>query len=317
MIHTNSILKKIGKIDLCYMIRNFIYWCVKDDDNVNIQHIQYRKNLSSIENDKTNVLKISYREFPTSGKIFALIDFSFKETLHDINKLFTTDYIESMDVNVNETTYRYKFQSLLSLILEKMFILLHEDDPNIDIADEVDIINKFKATLQYTLQLYIAQPDKTIENISTEYSKLFQVNKETIQEFIIDVLYPGQREKQKRELENLVAILLENIRTFQKNHRKLFNTLYDNIKSIENVNYTIDNLLKNVSKKATLEEKKNYILKDVKISVEANINKYLNNNEGLNYLKNKKIILTNVIKEWEEIPSNSFQGMHPLTPTYI
>ena len=198
MIHTNSILKKI---DLCYMIRNFIYWCVKDDDNVNIQHIQYRKNLSSIENDKTNVLKISYREFPTSGKIFALIDFSFKETLHDINKLFTTDYIESMDVNVNETTYRYKFQSLLSLILEKMFILLHEDDPNIDIADELDIINKFKATLQYTLQLYIAQPDKTIENISTEYSKLFQVNKETIQNFIKKELYP-EREKQTKDMKD-------------------------------------------------------------------------------------------------------------------
>ena len=284
------------------MIRNFIYWCVSDDNNIGYNiHAKFesfvsKKNLSSFES--INVVKISYSYI---GQMFALIDMSFKDTSSDINKLFTTDYIESMDVNVNETTYRYKFQSLLSLILEKMFILLHANDPNINIANTPVIINKFKATLQYTLQLYIAQPDNTIENIFTEYSKLFQVNKETIKESIIDVLYPGQREQQKRELENLVAALLTNIKKFQNNHSYLFNTLYDHIKSIENVNYTIDNLLKNFSNKATLEEKKNYILNDVKNSVDANINKYLNNNYSLKYLKKEDIILTNVINEWNEI----------------
>ena len=247
--------------------------------------------------------------------MFALIDMSFKDTSSDLNKLFTPDYIESMDVKVNEITHSYNYQSVLSLILEKMFILLHANEQNIAIADKQVIINKFKATLQYTLQLYIAQPDNTIENIFTEYSKLFQVNKKTIQDFIDKVLYP-EREQQKRELENLVAAILKNIKMFQKNHSDLFNTLYNHIKSIENVNVTIEILLKNLIKYVTLEEKKNYILKDVKISVEANINKYLNNNEGLNYLKNKKINLKKVRDEWNEITNiNKYIPLSQVIPS--
>jgi tyrosyl-tRNA synthetase len=70
----------------------------------------------------------------------------------------------------------------------------------IAIKDKSVIFNKFIATLQYTLQLYIiTQTENTTEKISTEYSKLFQVNKETIQEFINDVLYPGEREQQKQQ----------------------------------------------------------------------------------------------------------------------
>ena len=356
--------KKSGleKKEVCYMIRNFIYWCVSDDDNIGDTAITkvYTSNtkvmtsfvsknnfLSSI--DSINVVKISYSY---KGQMFALMDMSFKDTVSDLNKLFTRDYIkykEDKEFKINGIIHSYNYQSVLSMILEKIFILLHANDQNIDIATKQVIFNKFKATLQYTLQLYIiTQTENTTEKISTEYSKLFQVNKETIQEFINDVLYPGEREQQKqqelelerqkqelereqnRELESLVATLSKNINTFKDNHKNLFNNLSNNIKSIENVNVnlTIQKLLKNGQ--PTLADKKKYILIYGKNSVEANINEYLNNNDSLNYLKNNKINLKKVRDEWNEITninkykslskgiqSNSFQGMSPLRePTY-
>jgi hypothetical protein len=346
------------KRDVCYMIRNFIYWCVSDDDNIGdtvitkvytsntkvMTSFVSTKNLSSIES--INVVKISY---PYKGQMFALMDMSFKDTVSDtvsdLNKLFTPKYIQHKEFKINGITHKYNYQSVLSMILEKIFILRNANDPNIDIATKQVIFNKFIATLQYTLQLYIiTQTENTTEKISTEYSKLFNVDEKAIQEFINDVLYPGEREQQKlqeqelereqnRELESLVAALSNNIKTFQNNHSDLFNTLYDNIKSIENVNVTIQNLLK--KGQPTLADKKEYILIYGKISVEANINEYLNNNDSLNYLKKNKINLKKVRDEWNEITninkykslsqgiqskgiqSNSFQEMYPLRqPTY-
>jgi predicted ribosome quality control (RQC) complex YloA/Tae2 family protein len=323
---------------------------------VNIENIKYSKKLTSIENE-TNVLKMSFREFPTSGQIFALMDMSFKDGLPDIKNLFTRQYLEykeDKDFEINGITHSYNYQSVLSLILEKIFILLHTDDAMIAIKDKPDIINKFKATLQYTLQLYIAQPENTTEKISTEYSKLFNVDEKAIQEFINDVLYPGQLEQQKqqhqelerqereqqkqqnRELESLIATLLNNIRTFQTKYENLFNNLSNNC-PVNNVNATIDFSLTEMNKIPTLEEKKNYILNKLRTNVVENINKYLKNEKYLknkkclNYLEGNNINLKKVIHEWNDITdiykykslsqgisSNSFQGMPSLRqPTYI
>jgi len=337
IVDPNSNLKKI---DVCYMIRNFIYWCVSDNDIVNIENIKYSKNLTSIENE-TNVLKMSFREFPTSGQIFALMDMSFKDGLPDIKKLFTRDYLERKEFEINGISHRYNYQSLLSLILEKIFILLHTDDAMIAIKDKPDIINKFKETLQYTLQLYIAQPENTTEKISTEYSKLFNVDEKAIQEFINDVLYPEKREQQKQEerelerqkqelereenrkLESLIATLLNNIRTFQTKYENLFNNLSNNC-PVNNVNATIDFSLTEMNKIPTLEEKKNYILNKLRTNVVENINKYLKNEKCSKYLeRNKNINLKKVIHEWNDITNIHkykplSQGMPPLRqPTYI
>jgi hypothetical protein len=346
------------KRDVCYMIRNFIYWCVSDDYNIGdtvitkvytsntkvMTSFVSTKNLSSIES--INVVKISY---PYKGQMFALMDMSFKDTVSDLNKLFTPKYIQHKEFKINGITHKYNYQSVLSLILEKIFILLHANDPNIDIATKQVIFNKFIATLQYTLQLYIiTQTENTTEKISTEYSKLFNVDKKAIQEFINDVLYPGEREQQNqqerelerqkqelereqnRELESLVATLSKNINTFKDNHKNLFNNLSNNIKSIENVNVKIQNLLEKNKIQPTLEDKMKYILDELRPNVVKYINEYLNNNDSLNYLKNKKINLIKVRDEWnditdiykykslsQEIPSDSFQGMSPLRePTY-
>lgn len=338
IVDPNSNLKKI---DVCYIIRNFIYWCVSDNDIVNIENIKYLKKLTSIENE-TNVLKMSFREFPTSGQIFALMDMSFKDGLPDIKKLFTREYLEykeDKDFEINGITHSYNYQSVLSMILEKIFILRNANDPNIAIKDKSDIINKFKATLQYTLQLYIiTQPENTTEKISTEYSKLFNVDEKAIQEFINDVLYPGEREQQKqqeqelerqkqelereqnRELESLVATLSKNINTFKDNHENLFNNLSNNC-SLNNVNATIS--LTKMYETPTLEDKKKYILNELRINVVENINKYLKNKKCSNYLERNNINLKKVIHEWNEITNiNKYiplsQGMSPLRqPTYI
>jgi len=331
IVDPNSNLKKI---DVCYMIRNFIYWCVSDNDIVNILNIQYSKNLTSIENE-TNVLKMSFREFPSSGQIFALMDMSFKDGLPDIKKLFTPKYIQHKDFEINGITHKYNYQSVLSMILEKIFILRNANDPNIDIATKQVIFNKFIATLQYTLQLYIiTQPENTTEKISTEYSKLFNVDEKAIQEFINHVLYPGKREQQKQEfqelereenrkLESLIATLLNDIRTFQTKYENLFNNLSNNCR-VNNINATIDFSLTEMNKIPTLEEKKNYILNKLRTNVVENINRYLKNDKCSKYLeRNKNINLKKVIHEWNDITDiNKYiplsQGMSPLRqPTYI
>jgi hypothetical protein len=265
------------------------------------------------------------------GQMIALMDMSFKDTSSDLNKLFTPEYIESMDVKVNEITHSYNYQSILSLILEKIFILKNAKETNIAIADKPDIINKFNATLQYTLQLYIAQPENTTEKISTEYNKLFNVDKKAIQDFINDVLYPGERKlerqkqeverEQNRELESLVAALFNNIRTFKDNHKNLFDNLSNNC-SLNNVNATIS--LTEMNKIPTLEEKKNYILNKLRTNVVENINKYLKNEKCSKYLeRNKNINLKKVRDEWNDITDiykykSLSQGMSPLRqPTYI
>jgi len=272
------------KRDVCHIIRNFIYWCVSDDDNIGDTNsdrfgsfVSKNKFLSSI--DSINVVKISYSY---NGQMFALMDMSFKDGLPDIKKLFTPNYIKHKVFKINGITHKYNYQSVLSLILEKIFILLHANDPNIDIATKHKqvIFNKFIATLQYTLQLYIiTHTENTTEQISTEYSKLFNEDEKAIQEFINDVLYPGKREQereQNRELETLLEKLVSDIKTFRANHTDL--------------SVVINELLEGIKHKSTLDRKKNYILNNVKNGVEANIIKFSKVNEPVE-----------IISKWQAI----------------
>jgi len=321
------------KRDVCHIIRNFIYWCVSDDDNIGDTNsdrfgsfVSKNKFLSSI--DSINVVKISYSY---NGQMFALMDMSFKDGLPDIKKLFTPNYIQHKNFEINGITHKYNYQSVLSMILEKIFILINAGNEMIAIKDKSVIFNKFIATLQYTLQLYIiTHTENTTEQISTEYSKLFNVDEKAIQEFINDVLYPGKREQereQNRELETLLEKLVSDIKTFKENHENLFNNLSHNC-SLNNVNATIS--LTEMYETPTLEDKKKYILNKLRINVVENINKYLKNKKCSNYLERNNINLKKVRDEWNEItninkykslsrgiPSNSFQGMSPLRePTY-
>jgi hypothetical protein len=180
IVDPNSNLKKI---DVCYIIRNFIYWCVSDNDIVNIENIKYLKKLTSIENE-TNVLKMSFREFSTNGQMFALMDMSFKDGLPDIKELFTREYLEykeDKDFEINGITHSYNYQSVLSMILEKMFILFHTDDKMIAIDKKKKdfIIQKFKYSLCHIINLYMNVKNKEWEWVN-DFNQENEVNKNVL-----------------------------------------------------------------------------------------------------------------------------------------
>jgi len=180
--------KKSGleKKEVCYMIRNFIYWCVSDDNNIGYYKISPRfesfvsKNnfLSSI--DSINVVKISYSY---NGQMFALMDMSFKDTVSDtvsdLNKLFTRDYIKHKVFEKKGITHKYNYQSVLSMILEKMFILLHAKEPNIDIATKQVIIQKFKYSLCHIINLYMNVKNKEWKWVK-DFNEANEVNKNVL-----------------------------------------------------------------------------------------------------------------------------------------
>jgi hypothetical protein len=147
---------------------------------VNIENIKYLKKLTSIENE-TNVLKMSFREFPTSGQIFALMDMSFKDGLPDIKELFTPKYIQHKDFEINGITHKYNYQSVLSMILEKMFILFHTDDKMIAIDEKKKkfIIQKFKYSLCHIINLYMNVKNKEWEWVN-DFNQENEVNKNVL-----------------------------------------------------------------------------------------------------------------------------------------